>query len=69
MTNLTTSALWTETHSALTAGNWSDARRLLDELSARKDNRDLLSSVRAYGVPEMLLGVIGDRIDLVNSHA
>ena len=69
MTNLTTSTLWTSTHSALTAGHWSRARALLDELGTRRDNRDLLSSAASYGCPEHLQGVIQDRIDLVNSHA
>ena len=43
--------------------------RHLDDLGRRSDNRVLHASVEAYGVPEMLLAVIGDRIELVNSKA
>ena len=64
-----TSDLFAAAHSALTGKRWSEARRHLDDLGRRSDNRDLLASVEAYGVPEMLLAVIGDRIELVNSKA
>ncbi len=64
----TTKTLWTETHEALCAGEWSQARKLLDELGTRRDNHDRLCSASDYHVPAMLTGVIGDRIDLVNSH-
>jgi len=62
-----TTELWQATHDALCQGSWSAARRLLDDLGLRRDNVDRLSSAESYGVPEMLRGVIGDRIDLVNS--
>lgn len=63
----TTQELWTRTHAALTAGHWSEARALLDSLGLRSDNRDMLSPVSSYAVPEHLLALIGDRIELVNS--
>lgn len=66
---LTTASLWDATHKALCAGSWAQARSLLDDLGLRTDNRDHLCSAAGYGVPEMLSGVIGDRIALVNSKA
>lgn len=68
-TTLTTSNLWDLTHHALAAGRWSQARALLDDLGLRSDNRDELRPAAQYACPEALLGVIGDRIDLVNSKA
>ena len=62
-----TSDLFSATQQALRDGRWSQARALLDDLGRRNDNVDKLSSADSYGCPEMLLGVIGDRIDLVNS--
>lgn len=57
------------TNTALINGKWSQARALLDDLSRRRDNRDMLGTVESYNVPAMLKEVIGDRIELVNSNA
>jgi hypothetical protein len=65
-TTLTTNELWTRTHRALCQGDWSYARADLEDLSRRADVRDRLSSAADYGVPDCMLGVIGDRIDAVN---
>jgi len=69
----TTDSLWTETHSALCAGRWSEARALLDDLGRRTDIRDILLTVDQYAAmcgknlrPEYR-PVLADRIDLVNS--
>ncbi len=59
--------LWQLTQNALCNKEWSKARTLLEDLGKRTDNTDLLLSARAYGCPEHLIGVIQDRIDLVNS--
>lgn len=64
---MSTTELFEATHKALVEKRWSQARALLDDLGRRNDNVDKLSSADSYGCPEMLLGVIGDRIDLVNS--
>lgn len=61
-----TTELWQATHEALSQGRWSQAQRLLDDLGRRSDNRNLLSSPEAYGVPSVLYEVISDRIELVN---
>lgn len=63
----TTNKLWDMTHAALCDGRWSEARRLLDELSTRRDVRDYLYEPSVYGAPSELHGVLGDRIALVNS--
>lgn len=69
----TTDTLWSETHSALCAGRWSEARALLDDLGRRSDVVDSLLSVAQYGrvsgkiLPAGYDAVIQDRIDLVNS--
>jgi hypothetical protein len=71
--NKTTNALWTETHSALCAGRWSQARALLDDLGRRSDNADCLLSIEQYcqlagkSLPVGFDAVLADRIDLVNS--
>jgi hypothetical protein len=67
MDNITTSELFSATNQALIEKRWSLARSLLDDLGRRKDNVDKLSSAVSYGCPSMLLAVIQDRIDLVNS--
>lgn len=68
-----TNSLWEETHAALCAGEWSKARKLLDDLGQRSDVVDLLLDLSQY---ERASGktlsvdfrpVIQDRIDLVNS--
>ncbi len=64
-----TSQLFDMTNTALINGKWSQARALLDDLSRRRDNRDMLGTVESYNVPAMLKEVIGDRIELVNSNA
>ena len=69
MSNANTADLFTETNVALIEGRYFAARAMLDELGRRDDNRDLLPSARAYRVPEQLVGLIQDRIDLVNSKA
>jgi hypothetical protein len=66
---ISTSDLFAATHSALCAHNYGQARALLDELSQRADNRDMLASARAYRVPEHVVSLFQDRIDLVNSKA
>lgn len=69
----TTDSLWTETHSALCAGRWSEARALLDDLGRRTDVRDMLLTIDQYtgmcGKPlrPEYRPVLADRIDLVNS--
>lgn len=68
-TTQTTSDLFTATHAALCTHQYAQARALLDELSQRNDNRDLLLSARAYRVPEHVVALFQDRIDLVNSKA
>lgn len=68
-TTMTANDCWETAHYALCQGRWSDARRALDELGRRNDNGQLLCDASAYGCPEHLLGVIGDRIDLVNFKA
>jgi hypothetical protein len=65
--HLTTDALWTLTHVALTERRWAEARALLDDLGLRHDIRDMLASAEAYGLRGSYLAVIQDRIDLVNS--
>lgn len=69
MQTLTTDQLFDRASAALCNKRWSDARRHLDDLGRRSDNRDLLLPAARYGVPDMLLGVIQDRIDLVNAKA
>ncbi len=64
---LTTTDLWARVHRALCAGNWSYARADLEDLSRRPDVVDYLQDPESYGVPECLLGVIGDRIAAVNA--
>jgi hypothetical protein len=65
--HLTTDALWTLTHAALTERRWAEARVLLDDLGLRHDIHDLLASAEAYGLRGPYLPIIQDRIDLVNS--
>ena len=70
MTNaLSTDELFTATHTALCTGKFSQARALLEELGSRADNRDVLPSAKAYGVPEHIAQIIQDRIDQVNAKA
>ena len=64
---LSTSELFRVTHKALVSQQWGQARVLLDALDLRSDNRDKLSSATSYGCPDMLVRVIQDRIDLVNT--
>lgn len=65
--SMSTNGLWDYTHDALSCGQLSRARMLLDELGLRNDVRDLLSSAESYNVPQELYAIIQDRIDLVNS--
>lgn len=70
-----TDTLWTETHSALCAGQWGKARALLDDLGRRSDNRSHLAHISSYvqcayeRVVDIgqLATLLQDRIDLVNS--
>ena len=62
-----TSDLFSATQQALRDGCWSQARALLDDLGRCRDNVGKLFQATTYGCPEMLLAVIQDRIDLVNS--
>lgn len=66
-TTQSTNSLFRQTHNALIDGRWSQAQALLDQLSRREDNHFWLNQPHEYGVPETLRGVIGDRIELVNS--
>lgn len=67
-TEMNTAELWTETHKSLCSQDWTVARRLLDELAARRDNRHWLGQPEAYGVPANAQP-IRDRIALVNQKA
>ena len=67
ITTWATDAVWEAAHSSLCAGRWGAARLALEELLARSDNVDELRRVDAYALPDDLMGVLGDRIELVNS--
>lgn len=75
-----TTELWHDTHTALCAGHWSAARRMLEELARRSDYTDQLSALTAYttalelrGTPKVLdrgfAQLLVDRIEAVNARA
>lgn len=55
--SLDTDALWTATHAALMAGQWGQARALLDALGQRSDFSDRLCSLETYERAARLDGV------------
>lgn len=68
-----TSNLWADTHSALCAGRWTDARVRLEVLASRHDNRDQLADLATYErlsglrpLPDAYRPVIEARIAAVN---
>lgn len=69
MHSMTTSQTWTAAHSYLCRQDWTSARRLLEDLAKRTDNRDYLAPATSYGATGQMAAVLDARISVCNRQA